>query len=84
MSELGLTSAEMVIQYGFAGFSIILLGILIWLLKRFLELQSKAIEALNRNTEVVKETKKQIQNVETITVDMKDKLQSRPCIAQQE
>lgn len=84
MSELSLTSAEMVVQYGFAGFSIVLLGVLIWLLRKFIELQKQTIDALNENTDVTRGAKQKILTIEKTTFDIRDKLQSRPCIAKKE
>ncbi len=84
MGDVGLTSAQMVVQYGFAGFSILLLGILIWLLKRFIELQKRTIDALNENTATTRDVKQEVQALHSTNSDLRNKLHSRPCIARQE
>ena len=72
------------IQFGFAGFSIVLVGIIVWLIKRLLAIlqQTNDIIAANTNAicEVGKMTKVQSELVRTVH----DQLLSRPCLLQVE
>jgi hypothetical protein len=72
------------VQFGFVGFSAVLLGIVVWLIKRLLVV-------LERNTEVVALNTSAINTLTTMTADLlvlnrslHDKIISRPCIAQEE
>jgi hypothetical protein len=76
--------ARPVIEYGFLGFSMVLLGIIVWLIRRLLVV-------LERNTEVVALNTSAINTLTTMTADLlvlnrslHDKIISRPCIAQEE
>lgn len=41
------------IQYGFAGFSVILLGIIVWLIGRLLQTLQRNIEVIAHNTDTI-------------------------------
>jgi len=80
-----------VIQYGFLGFSVVLLGINIWLIRSLLHVLSDTQRVIEANTRI-------IQKLESATTDMQndiakehdqlflllrslhDRLLSRPCI----
>ena len=73
-----------IVRFGFVGFSAVLLGILVWLIKRLLA-------ALERNTEVIAHNTQAIRDLSSMTTDLlalsrslHDKLISRPCIAREE
>jgi len=73
-----------VVQYGFLGFSVVLLGVVIWLIRKLLEVLEANNRVISANTEAIRE-------LTTMTVDLlklhrslHDKLISRPCIAREE
>ncbi len=71
-------------QYDFVGFSAILLGLVIWLIKRLLIV-------LDRNSQLIAENTAALNTLAAMTADLlvinrglHDKLISRPCIAREE
>lgn len=73
--------ANPIIQYGFAGLCVVLLGFLAWLVKRLLAVLEKTTEVINQNTMVIGSLKEEQDEVKGIMIEIKDKLNSRPCIA---
>lgn len=73
-----------VVQYGFLGFSMVLLGVVIWLIKRLLGV----LEATNRivaaNTEAINDMGALTRDLLALNRSVRDKLLARPCIAQGE
>ena len=73
-----------IVQYGFLGFSAVLLALVIWLIQKLL----KALEA---SSAIIAANTGAIRNLTTHTCDLlrlnrsvHDKLLARPCIAQKE
>lgn len=73
---------EPIIQYGFLGFSGVLLGIVVWLIRRLLTV-------LDQNNRVISENTAAVQNLTILTKDLMvlnrslhDKIISRPCIVE--
>ncbi len=73
-----------VVQYGFLGFSMVLLGVVIWLIKRLLGV----LEATNRivaaNTEAINDMAALTRDLLALNRSVRDKLLARPCIARGE
>ena len=69
------------IQYGFAGFSLILLGVLIWLIRELLLVLKENNRVIAENTQAIKSVDKNTTNTFAIMVEIKDELLKRPCIA---
>ena len=72
------------LQYGFAGFSLILVGIIVWLIKRLLGV-------LEANNQIIADNTTAIRDIATTTSDemklvrsLHDKILARPCIAKKE
>jgi len=84
MNGIDLGSAEMIIQYGFAGFSLLLLAVLVWMIKKFVQTQKDSIEVLQQLTASINRNDSTNQQVLNKVEEMKGKLQSRPCIAKKE
>lgn len=70
-----------VIQYGFLGFSVVLLGIVIWLIKRLLAVLEATNQIIAANTEAIKEVTTLASDLLTLNRQLHDKIISRPCIA---
>lgn len=68
------------IQYGFAGMSAILLGIVVWLIKRLLGILTQTIEVISQNTNTIKELTKIIGDEVKLLRITHDKLLTRPCL----
>jgi len=70
-----------VIQYGFAGFSLILLAILVWLIRELLTVLKTNNRVIAENTQAIKYVSTITKNTFGIMVEIKDELLKRPCIA---
>ena len=69
------------IQYGFAGFSLILLMVLVWLIRELLSVLKENNRVIAENTHAIKTVDDNTQNTFDIMVEIKDELLKRPCIA---
>ena len=66
-----------VIQYGFAGFSVILLGILIWLIRELLFILRTNNKVIAKNTEAINNVAKVSSDSFSIMIQIKDELLRR-------
>ena len=69
------------IQYGFAGFSLILLVVLVWLIRELLSVLKENNRVIAENTNAIETVDKSTVNTFGIMVEIKDELLKRPCIA---
>jgi len=69
------------IQYGFAGFSLILLAVLIWLIRELLSVLKENNRVIAENTQAIKSVDKNTNDTLGIMIEIKDELFKRPCIA---
>ena len=70
-----------VIQYGFAGLCVILLGILVWLVKQLLGVIDRNNEVIATNTLAIQAVDANTKEAKDVTIELKDELYRRPCIA---
>ena len=70
-----------VVQYGFLGFSVVLLGIVIWLIRRLLGVLEATNRIIAANTEAIKDVTALTSELLTLNRQLHDKIISRPCIA---
>lgn len=75
---------EPIIQYGFIGFSAVLLGIIIWLIKQLLSAMRMTHRVIAENTDVVKDLHSSIKEITRSQQRLHDKIISRPCISKRE
>jgi len=73
-----------VVQYGFLGFSAVLLGIVVWLIKRLLRVLEGNSQIIAAGTEASKEQTRMIADLLRLNRSLHDKIISRPCIASKE
>ena len=77
-----------VFQYGFAGFSAVLLGIIVgggrWLIRQLLDVLKENNKVIDRNTAAINAVEKTTTDDLKLTRDINNKLLSRPCIAKYE
>jgi len=69
------------IQYGFAGFSLILLAVLIWLIRELLSVLKENNRVIAENSQAIKSVDKSTKDTFGIMIEIKDQLLTRPCIA---
>lgn len=70
------------LQYGFAGFSIVLLGVLVWLIRELLSVLKENNRVIAENTQAIIAVDKNTTNAFEIMGEIKDELLKRPCIAE--
>ncbi len=70
-----------VVQYGFLGFSAVLLGIIVWLIKRLLSVIEANNNVIAENTAAMKMLTSTVSDMMLLSRSIHDKLISRPCIA---
>jgi hypothetical protein len=82
---------EWVADYGFAGFSLILLGVIVWLVKKILGVIEHNNTVIASNTKAMQMLLHEISNLRTefskheeTLSQLRDKVISRPCIATRE
>ena len=72
---------EPLVQYGFLGFSAVLLGVVIWLIKRLLLVISAMNTVVGENTAAMRLLNATVTDLMVLTRSLHDKIISRPCIA---
>jgi hypothetical protein len=70
-----------IIQWGFAGLSGILLGILVWLIRELLGVLKETNMVIATNTHTIQEVERSSMMVKDVVDAMKDEMNKRPCIA---
>jgi len=73
-----------IVRFGFVGFSAVLLGVVIWLIKRLLVVLGRNTEVIARNTEAIRDLSSMTSDLLKLSRSLHDKLISRPCIARDE
>lgn len=73
-----------IVQYGFLGFSAVLLGVVIWLIQKLLAVLERNSDVIARNTEAIRDLTSMTQDLLKLNRSLHDKIISRPCIAKQE
>jgi len=70
-----------VIQYGFAGFCGVLIGVIVWMIKRLLGVLEKNSEVISTNTNAIQRVHDTMTDTLDVTIEVKDILNKKPCIA---
>lgn len=85
MPETGLFQvAAPFIQYGFAGFCVLQLGVLVWMAKGLFQVLTENNKVIERNTAAI-EKMNEGQNSEMALIrDLRDKVMSRHCMVKGE
>ena len=73
-----------IVQYGFLGFSAVLLGVVIWLIRRLLAVLEATGRIIAANTEAIRDLMSMTGDLLKISRSLHDKIISRPCIALRE
>lgn len=75
---------EPIVQYGFLGFSAVLLGVVIWLIHKLLGMLEATNRIIAANTEAINDLSTLANDLMVLNRSVHDKLISRPCIAPDE
>ena len=70
-----------IVQYGFAGLCVVLLGILVWLIKELLVILKENNRVISANTQAIQQVDRHSADALAIGIEVKDELLKRPCIA---
>ena len=73
-----------VVQYGFLGFSVVLLGVVIWLIRKLLDVLEANNRIIAANTEAIRDLTSTTSDLLHLNRSLHDKIISRPCIAREE
>lgn len=73
-----------IIQYGFAGFSAVLLVIIVWLIRRLLDVLRENNKIIAANTTAISEVRKLTEEELKLLRILNDRLLVRPCMAKGE
>jgi len=69
------------IQYGFAGFCVLLLILVFWMITKLLEVIRENNKVIADHNQVMNAIVTTLSECKELAIDNKDKLLSRPCIA---
>jgi hypothetical protein len=78
--SLALFGSKMVMQYGFAGFSVILLSMLFWLIRILITLLKENTKIIGENTATIAKVGETTGELKGLMIEVKDELLSRPCL----
>jgi hypothetical protein len=70
-----------IVQYGFLGFSAVLLALVIWLIQKLLQALEASSGIIAANTEAIRSLTAQTCDILKLNRSVHDKLLARPCIA---
>jgi len=73
-----------IIQCGFAGLCMVLLGIIVWLVKQLLAVLKETNAVIGKNTDTIRSLNASSREEIIILRDVQAKLMTRPCIARGE
>ena len=80
MPDLSVMSPSM--QYGFAGFAFLLLGVVVWMIKQLLKVLKDTNTVVGNNTQVMNSVHETAGETRELMIEVKDQLLSRPCLMQ--
>ena len=67
-------------QYGFAGFCAILMGVIVWLIRRLLDVLNQTNTVVADNTNTIRDLGRQNGEEFTLLRSLYDRLLTRPCL----
>ena len=80
MNEALLQTWSPVIQYGFAGFAVLLLGVVVWLIRQLLKVLKETGEIIRGNTLALDAVSSTAGQSRELMSQIRDQLLSRPCM----
>lgn len=69
-----------IIQYGFAGMCVVLLGILVWLISKLLAILEKTNQVIAANTEAIKVVDSHASETFAMLKDLRDRILQLKCV----
>lgn len=71
---------KLILQYGFAGFSVVLLSMLFWLMRILVKLLEKNTAVISENTSTIAKVGETTGELKGLMIEIKDELLTRPCL----
>jgi hypothetical protein len=71
---------EPMVQYGFAGLSVLLLGLLAWMVQKLVALLEANTRVISENTNAIAVQNAQQREAMRLFSDIRDRLLRRPCL----
>ncbi|HBG77487.1 MAG TPA: hypothetical protein DDW84_01375 [Phycisphaerales bacterium] len=81
MDEKAIGIMTPLIQLGFAGLCIILLGILVWVIRELIKVLKETNAVIAGNTQAIQSVDKNAKDALDVSIELKNDLLQRPCIA---
>jgi len=81
MNEIVTNVMTPIVQFGFAGLSVILLVILVWLIRELLQVLKENNRVIAVNTQAIQRVDEHSSNTLEVAIECRNKLLQRPCIA---
>ena len=75
---------EPVVQYGFLGFAVVLLGVVIWLIQKLLTVLDQTNRVIAANTEAIEDLANVTEELVRANRSLHEKVITRPCMVAQE
>jgi len=70
-----------IMQWGFAGLSVVLMAIIVWLIRELLAILKETNQVIATNTQAIQTVDDHSCEALKVTIECKDELLKRPCIA---
>lgn len=68
------------IQFGFAGFAFVMLGVVVWMIRNLLKVMRETNTVIGGNTEIIGAVHSSMDETKLLAVEIKDRQLSRPCM----
>jgi hypothetical protein len=75
----GIITLTPALQWGFAGFALILLGVIVWLVAKLLDVLKGNNQVISSNTSAIKEVTCAVRETHSTTKDLRDRVLSFHC-----
>ncbi len=73
---------EPVVQYGFLGFSVVLLAVVIWLIQRLTSLLEASNRVISDNTQAIRLLAQRSEDLLEVSRSLHERVITRPCLIQ--
>jgi hypothetical protein len=68
-----------VLQWGFAGFSLVLVGVIVWLIKRLLAVLARNNTVISNLTSIIKISRSEVRQTRGSIAALRREMRARPC-----
>ena len=79
-----ITIMNPLMQFGFAGFAVILLSVVVWMIRNLLKVMKDTNTVISGNTSVIAAARDSMDETKNLTIEIKDLTLARPCMLPEE